>query len=1025
MSTITSISAKGGGDFLRLRFWGTVLLMLGALLALGAGSAHAAPLAGTSIGNQASASYTDANSVSRITVSNSVSTVVQQVFAAVLTQTQTKTVAPGQTVAFPHTIVNNGNGADTFTITAGNVVNAPAFQNSVAPTTITLFYNDANCDGVADNNTVLTGTPSIGPVAPGAQACFVAQVTAALTGTGSFDVGFASSTTGATLTNPQVTDTLVITPNAAINVSKSIDVSNGPSGQTVTYTLTYRNTGTVSAGNVVLADSLPVNAAYVANSARWSVTGVTVLTDGTADVPQGVAPYRVQYGNSGQRIAAVLERVDPGVQGTLTFQAVLTGTAGAIVTNQAQWCYKDIGINGTTIPTSPAAVQTACNAIIAGAGNFSAAYVPGTVFNPGGEIATVTGSTNTSTSTNIVPYLIVSNLTGSLVFNNGAGAGNDTGEASLNTVAAAAALGDPTPTLATSPNVAAATAGQGTTATWDVTVYNTAVGGADTFNITAASGGATTNNFPAGTTFLLFRSDGFTPLTDSNGDGVLDTGPVNGGSSYTVRITAILPPTGATGTYNGIFQAQSTNTLTATNRVDVRLRITASTVDLRNRNAVATGAGTGGVDGFGEVAPVNTYTANPSTVVTIGLTVANTSNVADSFDLSYTVAATGSYSLTAPYAFTSNAQFGGVATPGFALAFYRDASGAGNCANLGPQVSNTGVIGPNTSATAANFYCAVITVPAGATPGNFEIFFRALSPTTFTGTAVGGSADVKHDRLTINTVRAVSITPNNSGQIFPGGSIQYCHTVRNSGNQAETLTLTQSNQSLFGSGWGQYATVYIDTNKNCVLDGTESALPLTQTIFTAQAFGVGAVASATVNLIVVVQAPGSAIAGQTNQDTFTITAAVPFAAADTVTLVATDVTTVVVGQVQLVKDQVLDTTGTACSTPFNAGTLDAPAFAATFTQTQITTGAVPGSCIIYRVRATNVGTQQITAVTITDVSPPNTTLQVAAVAGTLGVTACVPASGSLGVANTSVSCTAATLGAGATTTMYFRVKINP
>ena len=37
MSTMTLKNAKGEGDFLRLRFWGTVLLMLGALLALGAG----------------------------------------------------------------------------------------------------------------------------------------------------------------------------------------------------------------------------------------------------------------------------------------------------------------------------------------------------------------------------------------------------------------------------------------------------------------------------------------------------------------------------------------------------------------------------------------------------------------------------------------------------------------------------------------------------------------------------------------------------------------------------------------------------------------------------------------------------------------------------------------------------------------------------------------------------------------------------------------------------------------------------
>ena len=1021
MSTITLNGAKGGGDFLRLRFWGTVLLMLGALLALGAGSAYAAaPAAGTSIGNQASASYTDANLVPRITVSNPVSTIVAQVFAATLTQTQSKTVAPGQTVAFPHTITNNGNGADTFTITAGAVVNPAAFQGGVGPTTTTVFYNDSNCDGVADNNNVLTGAPSIGPIAAGAQACFVAQVTAALTGTGSFPVGFASSTTGATLTNPQVTDTLVITSAAAINVNKSISVTTGPSGTQVTYTLTYRNTGTVSAGNVVLADTLAPTAAYLPGSATWSV-GTTALTDAAGD-SQGTGTNRIFYGRTGQAIFAILERVEPGVQGSVSFVATITGTSGAIVSNQAQWCYKDTGTGGATQPTTPAGVVTACNNVMGGLNggslnpNFGNPYVPpGTLFTAGtGDLAVLTGTTNTGAATNIVPFLITSVVTGSLVLNDGTAAAADTGEASTDTVTNAALLADG------SPNVAVATAGQGTTATWDVTVWNTAVGGSDTFNVTPASGGATVSNFPAGTTFLLFRSDGFTPLTDSNNDGVVDTGPVAGGAKYVVRVTAILPPSGTTGTYNAIFQAQSTNSLAATNRVDVRLRITGSTVDLKNRGATGTGAGYGG-GGFGETAPVNIYTANPASVVTIGLTV-TAGAVADSFDLTYTVAATGGYSLTAPYAFTVNNQFGGTTASGFVLAFYVDNGGAGgNCTNLGSQTSNTGVIGPNGSA----HFCAVINVPAGAVPGGYEIFFRALSPTTFGSPGVAGnsSADVKHDRLVVNTVRAVSITPNNSGQIFPGGSIQYCHTVRNGGNVSETLTLTQSNQSLFGSGWGQFATVYIDTNKNCVLDGTETTLPLTQAIFTAQPFATGAAPSATTNLIVVVQAPNSASAGQSNQNTFTVTnTGTPFTAADTVTLVATDVTTVVVGQVQLVKDQVLDTTGTACTQPFNAGALDV---LTTFTQAQISVGAIPGSCIIYRVRATNVGTQPISAVTINDVAPPNTTLQVAAVAGATGVTACVPTSGALATPNAALSCTVAgSLAGGATTTFYFRVKID-
>ena len=57
------------------------------------GAAHAAaPLAGTSIGNQASASYVDQASVTRNVTSNLVTTIVQQVAALTLQQNLSKTV---------------------------------------------------------------------------------------------------------------------------------------------------------------------------------------------------------------------------------------------------------------------------------------------------------------------------------------------------------------------------------------------------------------------------------------------------------------------------------------------------------------------------------------------------------------------------------------------------------------------------------------------------------------------------------------------------------------------------------------------------------------------------------------------------------------------------------------------------------------------------------------------------------------------------------------------------------------------
>jgi uncharacterized repeat protein (TIGR01451 family) len=405
------------------------------------------------------------------------------------------------------------------------------------------------------------------------------------------------------------------------------------------------------------------------------------------------------------------------------------------------------------------------------------------------------------------------------------------------------------------------------------------------------------------------------------------------------------------------------------------------------------GGGAGQDNGTGGV--VTTKTANPGSLATFGLTVTNTGSVADSYDLSYNVGS-GVYNNTAPFAFTTP----GALPSGYSLAFFIDGGSTCSDAQRGAQVSNTGVIAP----LGAKNICAMVSIPNGASVTTSQIFFRVLSPTTFSGNFTLSSGDVKRDDLTINSYRSVAITPNNSGQVFPGGSIQYCHTVTNGGNVSETLTVTQTAQSLFTAsvpGWAQFATAYVDTNKNCILDGTENTAPLTLTVVNAQAYAPGA----TTNFIVVVQAPSSAAAGQTNANIFTLTGS-------TTTQVATDTTTVVVGQVQLVKDQVLDAT---CLTTLNAATLDA---ITTFAQTQITTGAVPGACLIYRVRATNVGTQTVTAVTINDVAPPNTSLSGVAVGGATNL--CTASTSS-----PNVSCTIASLSGGATTTMYFRVQITP
>lgn len=101
----------------RLQLLWRALLLMSFLMSLG--SAHAAaPLAGTSIGNQAAATYVDGSNVTRTVTSNIVSTIVQQVAALTLQQDLSKTVTAGSQVSYPVTLTNTGNGSDSYALSS-------------------------------------------------------------------------------------------------------------------------------------------------------------------------------------------------------------------------------------------------------------------------------------------------------------------------------------------------------------------------------------------------------------------------------------------------------------------------------------------------------------------------------------------------------------------------------------------------------------------------------------------------------------------------------------------------------------------------------------------------------------------------------------------------------------------------------------------------------------------------------------------------------------------------------------------
>jgi uncharacterized repeat protein (TIGR01451 family) len=871
--------------------WFVAAVVLLVILVASSAWAQSVTPAGTPIGNQASATYTDGSAVVRTVTSNVVITNVQQVGGVTVTAPGAKTASPGAQVVYSHTITNTGNGTDSFTLgltTGGTVIQ-----------TNTAIYIDANNDGIADNGVNLVG--STVSLAAGASVHVLV--------TGTVPVAATSSQTGTmTITatsvfdntqNQSNIDTTTVTGNAVINVTKSLSATSGPTGTTpVTVTLTYTNNGNATASAVTLTDTLPAGMTYLAGTGRWSVTGAaTVLTD-ASDGTQGTSPT-INYSVSGSTITAIINTVPVGVSGTVTFQVTISQVTPGPVNNTAT-----VGYNDGTASVGP--------------------------FN-----------------TNVATFTVTPTVGVTI---------NDTGTS---------ATGDSDNTLNHIQLVAAAT--QGSTVTFTNVVTNTG-SGTDNFNIVISG-----STFPAGTTFALYKSDGVTPLLDSNGDGIPDTGPIAAGLFTNVVVKATLPPASTGGPYQATATATSTVNPSVNNTVTEKLTtITGSTVDITDNSIGGLGVGAGP-----GASPLVTNTVVPGASTIFTLYVTNTSTVADTYNL---------------VASTSTTFLGGNTLPaGWSLSFQN--STASDCAvsHLGSTITNTGVV----NAAASKLVCAVVTIPASGTGSAPVIaqplYFQSLSPTT-------GAADSIYNAVTVSIVHSVTFVPNNSGQVYPGGSVVYNHTIKNNGNVTETITFAGSFVSDSQSGWASI--LFQDVSPfNGTLDASDTAV----TTATSLTLAPGATS---VVLFAKVTAPPAAAIGAVDVTTLTATYA-----GGTLTAVATDTSTVIAGDLRLSKVQAPDAT---CG-----GT------AGTYSTSTIT--AKSGTCLFYQITATNQGTAAVTSVVVSDATPSNTTYLGSKYAPTCGVV--LPATCSLSLptgdgSTGTVTATIPSLNPGASAIVTFEVKIN-
>ncbi|RDI25850.1 putative repeat protein (TIGR01451 family) [Pseudacidovorax intermedius] len=994
---------RGSGKLLAT--WAGTAAMAAVFLSGSPAAMAAAPAAGTSIGNVASASYLDPNGTSQVSTSNLVQTTVLQVgsyaldgkitTASTLDVVNNKTGAAGATIYAAHVLTNTGNGADGFNIK----VDASASKKFAKIE----IYNDSNFDGLPDSATPLCSD------ATGQTGCSLTSVTTVAgnngqygfvvaysipttaTGTGAYDVGNvtvtpqASSVTSygyaASNQSVQVQDSVTLTNAAAFNVSKALALPNTgigapgggswpaaiaagkrtPAGATcattwagmgsnpascvyTTYTITYSNTGG-AVGRFNLQDVIGTGATagftYVSGSAVWSSNPGVALSE-TA----GSNGANIDFAASGGTLTFVDNSLPVNNTRSLTFVVLVNSSATvgtASTTNTVKY-------NPTDAPTATASAPAL-----------------------GSTPSTSNGSPFTVQGTYSVAVGAATSVASSDAKDSTAGTPNNSSTDAQSNAKVAA----------------------GSATSFTHVVYNLG-NDTDSVNISIA-----TQTFPANTIFRFYKSDGTTELSDTNNDGKVDTGPIAIGGSVKVIVKATIPPTtaintganytltllGTSGSDSGQFDASK----------DTVVAVTGPAVDLTNSAAGVFASGSKADVGTGPSAqPTVTQDPVPAgSWTTFDLWVTNNDSNANTYTLSA----------------SSTSGFPGSLPAGWTVKFVSGATTSASCA-AGTAITTTGTAAANGGQTQVT---ACIFVPATQVQISQAVYFqvRAVSAASDGSTPV----DTLYDQVNVTAAASTysaTIGVAGTGQVAPGGSIVYAHTLSATGTGAckpgkLTVTLGSGNAAL---GWTYAA--YVDSNGNGVIDASDQLIDATGAI-------PAPVPGTDVKLLIKLFAPGGATVGSADISTVAVT--FPAGSDNCGTPSTTDTTTVVAAQVRLYKTQAKNPNATCDA----AGITTALGNLATTALT-----AKPGECIVYQVKAINEGTSTVTNLNISDVLPAYTTLTTvqptstcASSAGTVLPAFTNPTGWS--ASTTSVSCgngtTATTVAPGASATLTFQVQL--
>ena len=315
------------------------------LIASATGRGEASPAAGVVITNTVSAQYSDPLGQTYGAQSNTLSVSIAAVSAVAVSpkeaaiDTSTENYPVGTPIARTFTVTNTGNVADAYTIasvtTAAGTLSSAAFitGNGSVPITIGQTASPTLQPGESVKVQIVVGT-SAAPLGASWPMTVAARSTNGATANGLVtDTGrqWAVAVPGASLAGPA---------GAATSVQKMVDqVRSHPArpGETVTYSISFRNYGGSPATNVVVTDDVPPGIRALPQTA--TVNGQNVAANATL---------------VGQRLAVKVGTVAPATSEVVTFEAVVESgdTVGGSYVNVAS-----IAADGLApVATSPASV---------------------------------------------------------------------------------------------------------------------------------------------------------------------------------------------------------------------------------------------------------------------------------------------------------------------------------------------------------------------------------------------------------------------------------------------------------------------------------------------------------------------------------------------------------------------------------------------------------------------------------------------------------------------------------------------